>query len=443
MLIAGLVAGARVLDQETTGGPNSPSVHPTQPEPNGSSQAAQFPCRLDKRGFPHQPLVGSAKLPATKDNVRHLLEASGVAVRWNVIKKRLHIARKGKTLSFSDVVSLANLNGLYGQWLHDFVHEIALECPLNPVADWIASKPWDGVDRLAQLFETVTTSEECPVGIKCLLIYRWLLSCVAAVLVDDFRSRGVLTLQGPQGSGKTSWIARLVPPELRQELVKLDHHLDAHSKDSVFLAVSHWLVEIGELDSSFKKDIARLKGFLTNSCDKLRLPYARAPIEMQRRTVFAASVNDGHFLIDQTGNNRFWTIPVESLAYLHDIDMQQLFAQLALEVEAGERWWLLPEEEKLLEQHNAQFKAISVIEERLLELLEQESGPPRYMTPIEVLIALGFKHPTNQQCRECGALLRALYGKPKRVQGRERWKVPIKRAETAWHRSPEVDEDLY
>lgn len=38
--------------------------------------------------------------------------------------------------------------------------------------------------------------------------------------------------------------------------------LDPGNKDSILGAIVHWLVEICELDSSFKKDVARLKGFL-------------------------------------------------------------------------------------------------------------------------------------------------------------------------------------
>jgi putative DNA primase/helicase len=44
--------------------------------------------------------------------------------------------------------------------------------------------------------------------------------------------------------------------------------------------------------------------------DKLRLPYARTDSEFQRRTVFAASVNPEEFLQDETGNLRWWVLPV-------------------------------------------------------------------------------------------------------------------------------------
>ena len=75
-------------------------------------------------------------------------------------------------------------------------------------------------------------------------------------------------------------------------------------------------------------DMARLKGVLTRDFDKVRRPYARAESEYQRRTVFFASVNKPNFLVDMTGNTRWWTIPVSKINYEHGIDMQQVFAQL-------------------------------------------------------------------------------------------------------------------
>jgi putative DNA primase/helicase len=152
----------------------------------------------------------------------------------------------------------------------------------------------------------------------------------------------VLTLQGAQGLGKSSWVGSLVSDlDVRDMIVKLDHHLDPHDKDSVLSAIAHLIVEIGELDSSFRKDIARLKGFITRDFDKVRRPYARAASEYPRRTVFAATVNDGNFLIDDTGNSRFWTLPLVAINYEHGIDMQQVFAQLkgAYALSTGSAAW--------------------------------------------------------------------------------------------------------
>jgi putative DNA primase/helicase len=194
-------------------------------------------------------------------------------------------------------------------------------------------------------------------------------------------------------------------------------------------AVSHLIVEIGELDSSFRKDVARLKGFLTADCDKLRRPYARVDSEYQRRTVFVATVNDPAFLVDQTGNTRFWVIPVKAINYEHGIDMQQLFAQVKVDFDRDEQWWLDPPVERCLEECNLSHRAISAVRERVLEAIDfdrvGEEGLPA-MTASEVLISIGIKDPTNAQCKEAAATLRERFGPPKRIHGRDTYRVPLR-----------------
>lgn len=396
----------------------------------------EFPFLVPIDGFPNQPSGGKSRLPGTVPNVAHLLEASGIKLSYDEIRKQVHISRNGRVLSESDLVSLANYNGMFFGWFPDFVSTIARNNARNPVADWIDYKAWDGVDRLPALCATIEVEEEFPLALRDTILRRWLLSAVAAVKKPKgFRTRGVLTLQGAQGLGKTTWIGRLVPEAMRQEWVKLDHHLDPGNKDSVLGAVCHWIVEIGELDSSFRKDVARLKGFLTNDFDKIRPPYAKSAIEMPRRTVFAATVNERNFLVDDTGNSRWLTLPVTKLDYGHDIDMQQVFAQLAAELAQGEQWWLTQSEDALLETFNAQHRTVSAIAERLKDRLVEGATGGRYMTASEVLREIGITSFGNPQCKEAGAVLRTIYGPPKRVQGRDRWQVVARSHEDAWQRS--------
>lgn len=312
-----------------------------------------------------------------------------------------------------------------------FIEVIADKNQYNPVENWIKSKPWDRIDRIESICATLVHHTDYPEELKRQLIYRWLLSAVAAALKPSgFKARGVLTLQGPQSIGKTSWISALIPDLiLREDVLKLDHHLDAGNKDSLLTAISHWIVEIGELDSSFKKDIARLKGFLTADRDKVRRPYGRSDSEYPRRTVFCATVNEHNFLVDSTGNSRWWTISVTSINFQHNIDMQQLFAQLAVDFNNGAQWWLTREEEELLESHNKQHRSISAIRERLIEILDLdrigEDGLTA-MTATQLLQKLDIKSPSNPQSKECASILRELLGDSKKIQGYNKWRIPFK-----------------
>lgn len=177
----------------------------------------------------------------------------------------------------------------------------------------------------------------------------------------------------------------------------------------------------------------RLKGILTNDIDKVRQPYAKQESTYPRRTVFIATVNDDSFLVDGTGNRRWWTIRVASIDYTHGIDMQQLFAQMAHELKAGEKWWLSAAEEEHLDTINRQHMASSVVRDLVLSRIdhdvEDRSGCANF-TPTELLKYLELSNPSNAQVRECAQLLRELYGEPKRIRGSNKWRVPI--LEESW-----------
>lgn len=383
---------------------------------------------------------GQQYTPATIPNLDAILKAHGIVVQYNLIKKRAYVTIPGHqgTIDNAAEVTLAKVISLAASYnmpigtVPMFLDAIADENAFNPAADWIRSKPWDGENRLPALYDTIQVRDGYPTWLRDLLLRKWMLSAAAAALMPSgFKSRGVLTLQGKQGIGKTSWLKSLIDePELRDDIVKVDHHLDPSNKDSVMTATSHLLVEIGEVDSSFKKDIARLKGFLTSDFDKIRKPYGRRETDQPRRTVFMASVNETNFLVDTTGNSRWWTIRAESIDFKHSIDMQQLFAQLAEMLDQGEVWWLNRDEEEALEHENGAHLMVSVVEESVLAAIDEDvSEEDRLKRPavgaMQLLVDVGIERPTNAQARECGTILRRLYGDPKRIKGGDKWRVPL------------------
>ncbi len=396
---------------------------------------------LDERLFPNEPKSDKSKVPATIANISFLLKGYGITVRYNLIKKSCEITIPGlqcsldnaDNVALTQIKDLARLNNMSTPPIDEAILAIADRNPYNPVRDWIIGKPWDGVDRLEEFYATLKVVEGYSNKLKKRLIFRWLLSAIAAIFKPQgFKSRGVLTIQGPQSIGKTSWIAALIPDEnLREEVIKLDHHMDAGDKDAKISALLHWIVEIGELDGSFKKNIARLKGFITSDYDKIRVPYGKNPTNFQRRTVFCATVNDASFLVDTTGNSRWWTIAVTGINYQHNIDMQQVWAQIKTEYDNGEQWWLTQKEEKFLESYNYNnHRTVSSIEDLLLPNLdlnrigEQELEA---LTASQTLRRIGKKQGSNASARECGTLLRKHLGAPKKIRGAYVWRVPFDR----------------
>jgi hypothetical protein len=414
------------------------SGKPTAPPApaNDNKPAANVPldAAVNPFGFPH--LTDKGQPMNTVENLAYLLDEYGIAVRYNQTRKAVEINLPGKTYtvdnranaSLYELNSICVRNRMPQAMLTEYVKLIADRNSYNPVRDWIASKPWDGVTRLRALFDTLEATGD--VKMRDALVYRWLLSAVAAAFKDSgFHSRGVLVLMGPQGSGKTSWLRALAPAEMN---VFLDGAvLDPANKDLVKNAVSHWIVELGELDATFRKaDIARLKAFVTLPNDKLRLPYDRIESEYPRRTVLSASVNENRYLVDDTGNSRWWTVPVSRCNYRHGIDMQQLWAEVRVHFERGEQWWLTDDEERELQGRNEEHEAVDPVEEMIARTFDWDALPGigwRDMTASEVLSAIGYDKPNKAQATHASKVLRKMTGSdPKRTKAGRFFRLPPK-----------------
>ena len=301
------------------------------------------------------------------ESLQDLLNAYGIVVKWNVMNNGLEIeipcftadVGRARNATLEAVVDLARRRGLNPATVTGQLLLVASE--YHPVWEWVRSKPWDGTARLGQLFATLELADGANADLSRVLFDRWMVSCVKAVRhprpADDvFTPQGVLVLQGPQGSGKTQWFKSLQPHGSRWVLS--GRILDPSDRDSVQQATSFWITELGELDSTYRKsDIAALKAIVTQESDTYRSAYARREETVPRRTVFGASVNPSYFLVDDTGNRRWWTIPVRNINWQHGLDMQQVWAEVVTMVTEGVPWWLSSEEQEQLAAVNIQHQA--------------------------------------------------------------------------------------
>lgn len=352
------------------------------------------------------------------ENLQEIIDRIGCVVRYNVIKKRqeLLIPDTSFTIDNADNAALATLMSECAKFnfptekIDHFLTVIADQNQYNPVATWILSREWDGKNRLEAFYETIQSAGH--EFIKCTLIKRWLVSAVAAAFAPDgIAARGVLVLQGAQGLGKTRWFKRLVPEHL--EVAQDGVILRPEDKDSVKQAISNWLVELGELDATFKRsDIAQLKGFITRSFDVIRTPYARKESHFPRRTVFFGSVNPREFLNDPTGNTRFWTIECKSIDYDHEIDMQQLWAQVYDLYLAGEQYVLTDNEARELAEINDEYMAIDPTVELLEKWLDWNESQSlwRWEQVTQVLYDCGVDRPTRADTTRAAMLIRKRNG---------------------------------
>lgn len=361
---------------------------------------------------------------ATIENLQEICRRLGVTIRYNVIKKEEEILIPNEAFSIDNGAnaSLAWLASWVSRFkmstgpIGDYVTYLADKNLYNPVAEWIMGRPWDGSSRLQAFFDTVTAQGEATdpkiKRTKETLMRRWMISAIAAAFrPNGVSAHGVLVFQGAQYLGKTAWFKTLVPEHL--DVIADGFLLDPKEKDSVKQAVSNWLVELGEIDATFRKaDIAQLKSFITKDKDVLRRAYAKRESYFARRTVFFASVNPKEYLHDPTGNRRYWTIECEQINHRHDLEMQQVWAEFRTLYEAGETWFLMPEEMAMLNEHNKDFEVRDPIEERLRTRLNWQAPESswRWLSATDLLAELGNDRPNQAEVIRAGNSIRSMNG---------------------------------
>jgi hypothetical protein len=369
------------------------------------------------------PDISGSELPLeTIGNLRAVADNCNVTIRYNVIKKEDEILipdagwsiDNGKTASITWLQSECHKVEMRTANIKNFVTLLADSNQFNPVTEWINSKQWDGISRIDAFYDTVQEdTDKCSAKMKRIVMLRWAVSAIAAAFSPNgIMARGVLVFQGVQYSGKTRWIDALAPKDM--ELIKTGRALNVHDKDSVKQIVSSWISELGELDATFKKsDIAALKAFITSDTDELRRPYAAAESRYARRTVFAASVNESKFLQDDTGNSRFWVIPIVSINHAHELDMQQVWAEFYVLWKGGEKHYLTNSEMTMLNGHNESFTAPEPIFEMVSSHLDWANFDPNdchWMQTSDVLRWIGKENPSKFETIVGGRAIQKMNG---------------------------------
>ncbi len=249
------------------------------------------------------------------------LEKHGYSIRYNQInhnfeffgfadnESKEHLAENVPTI-LQDQLKLIYTH-VSKQIIIDYITHYATLHKYNPVLNAIWSAKWDGKDRVGQIYNIfrIPTDTEERIYSRT-FIFKWLKQCVCGLFNDienPFSLDIILVFQGKQGIGKTRFFEMLA---LNPKFFGEGICLDPRDKDSIIQATSKWICELGELGSTMKKDMDSVKAFLTKSTDEYRVPYGKASLHYPRMTSFVGTVNDEQFLIDQTGNRRFVTIPL-------------------------------------------------------------------------------------------------------------------------------------
>lgn len=332
-------------------------------------------------------------LPLSMDVMRKALAALGINARNNLITGKAEItglpgmyssenAANTLPVFLMDKLRAVGVKGVSKAAVMDYLANICDENRYNPVVEMLTGTVWDGETRLPELLRILGIPNG---SFSATLVRKWLIQCVALArntIESPEAAEGVLTLQGDQGIGKTLFFRKLA---IESQWFTDGVTLDTRNKDSLIQATAGWITELGELDGSLKRDQSPVKAFITAPADRIRAPYAREATFRPRRASLCATVNPGEFLRDETGDRRFWVVPVEyidlpTLTTLPAAWFQQLWAEVyVLWKENPQEFRLKTQERHELNAANRRFREMLPGEEEIREALNFDLPPDKWI----------------------------------------------------------------
>lgn len=339
--------------------------------------------------------------------LRAEMEQRGYGIRLNKITMRQEPIGKtesGRIMAVKDLRVVLHdalsddYKGVTHETLKQYISFLARENQYNPVIDLLKATKWDMTDRLGQLYGIIGIKQED--RLSKTLVFKWLLQSVALLFNDEknpFGADGALVFNGPQGMGKTSVFRHLA---MQSEWFGEGKRLSDFDKDFERRVLTTWICELGEVESTFKKaDVDNLKNFVTAPRDQYRLPYDSEDTEAPRHTSLCATCNSERYLIDATGNRRWWSVPFRTdyLPYneLEKLDALQLWAQIyhgfiegMSPDELRKCFRLTPTEQQELAARNGAYEAPLKAQSEIEDILYKQNheGLPTKEMPISDFI---------------------------------------------------------
>ena len=207
----------------------------------------------------------------------------------------------------------------------------------HPVREYLQGLEWDGKPRLETLLAEHFGADLQPREYLAHVGRKFLIAAVARILEPGCQVDSALVLEGPQGIGKSSALRLLAGDEWFSDSLPADlSHKDARDH-----LRGKWVVELPELAQFKRAEIETIKAYMSRRHESYRPSYGRHEVQFPRQCVFAGTTNASEYLVDVTGNRRFWIvvcgrIDLEALRRVRG----QLWAEAAQRYRQREPWHL-------------------------------------------------------------------------------------------------------
>ena len=221
------------------------------------------------------------------------------------------------------------------------VTKVADDRSYHPIREYLdALPPWDGIPRVDTLLIDYLGADDNAYVRS--VTRKTLCAAIARVQKPGCKFDSMLVLNGPQGIGKSTLIARLAG-EWFSDSLSLN---DTKDKTAAEKLQGYWILEIGELAGLRKAEVETLRSFLSRQNDIYRASFGKRATPHLRQCVFFGTTNaETGYLRDTTGNRRFWPVKTPGGKDKHSWDLDeheisQIWAETLEYVKAGEKLYL-------------------------------------------------------------------------------------------------------
>ena len=280
-----------------------PPAPPPKPELNITAVAEA----LDAGDF--EP-TGEKLQKIEADQLIQLLKASKKQFRYNIFTQQIEQEEQVLEGIERYYLKLAQMRlKISKEVAMDCVVEVAKQNPYDPVKAYLehcslTAEP-TYIDRLASTYLRPQDASKTEPTLYDKMLKCTLIAAVARVFRPGCKHDYACVLLGEQGARKSSFWKALGGHFFSDAL------RDCQSKDDLMVLHRSWIMEWAELDHiTNKRQAGLIKAFLSQSTDMFRVPYGKTAEVFPRRGIIVGSTNSDEFLVDETGNRRFWVIPV-------------------------------------------------------------------------------------------------------------------------------------
>ncbi len=313
----------------------------------------------------------------------------------------------------------------------------------DPMQAYLDSLPrWDGQTDYIGRLAAMVHCKSCDAATFRMYFTRWFVGMVAAALDRKTVNHVIFVLIGPQGTYKSSFLQRVLPPSL-QRYYTIKYNTRYFDKDDAFTLTENYIVNFDEIDRMSPSELNQLKALVTSTYVNLRPVYGHHKLRLPHIASLCATGNKKEFLTDDSGNRRWLPFEIESIdnPFTTPIDYAGVYAQALALLESGYRYYFDTIEVDKLNRRNREFEEENDARNLVLAYYRKPAEGEDYKLMNSTQIILRFGGALRLNRNQLSTALRQLGFTQARTYNGRFWKLVERTAEEMNRILPEPIEE--